>query len=86
LRKVARVPYFPADSQEVADAAAEAAREHNAIVLGFHGCSALGDSVDMALRRALNLEEAALATFRSLQLGNTELTFPPEWFQRLAAV
>jgi L-fuculose-phosphate aldolase len=86
LRKVARVPYFPSGSQEIADAAAEAAREHNAVVLGFHGCSTLGDSVDMALRRALNLEEAALATFRALQLGNTELTFPPEWFQRLAAV
>lgn len=84
LRKVARVPYFPAGSEEIADAAAAAAEDHNAIVLAFHGCSALGDTVSMALRRALNLEEAAVATVRCLQLGDTQLSFPPEWFDRLA--
>jgi L-fuculose-phosphate aldolase len=86
LRRVARVPYSPSGSVELAEAAAEAARDHDAIVLAFHGCSALGDTVAMALRRALNLEEAALATFRCLQLGDHGLTFPPEWFERLATV
>jgi L-fuculose-phosphate aldolase len=32
----------------------------------------------MAYRRALNLEEAAVATFRALLLGDTTTTFPPD--------
>jgi L-fuculose-phosphate aldolase len=32
----------------------------------------------MAFRRALNLEEAATATYRALLLGDTGCTFPPE--------
>ncbi len=83
LRKVARVPYAPNGSDELADTSAEASRDCNAVILAYHGCSTLGDSVEMAYRRALNLEEAAEATFRCLQLGNTDLTFPPEDFARL---
>ena len=33
----------------------------------------------MALRRALNLEEAGTMTYRLLVAGNTTATFPPEW-------
>ena len=83
VRKVARVPYLPAGSRELADAASEAARDCDAIVMAFHGCSTLGDSVEMGLRRALNLDEAANLTFKALLLGNTDLTFPPEWLDRL---
>jgi len=86
VRKIARVPYFPSGSDELADAAAEAARGCNAVILGFHGCSCLGDTIAMGFRRAQNLEQAATVTFRCLQLGNTDLTFPPEWFERLATV
>jgi L-fuculose-phosphate aldolase len=86
VRAIARCPYFPAGSQELADTAAEAAREHNAIILAHHGCSALGDSVGMALRRAMNLEEAAAATYRLLAIGNTDLAFPRDWFDKLATV
>jgi L-fuculose-phosphate aldolase len=46
-------------------------------VLSHHGCSALGADVGMAFRRALNLEEAAIATYRCLLLGDTATTFPP---------
>ena len=70
------VPYFPNGSDELADAAAERAREHDCMVLSHHGCSALGPDVGMAFRRALNLEEAAVATYRCLLLGDTDLTFP----------
>lgn len=83
VRSVGRVPYAPAGSQEVADLSAHAAREHNAIILAHHGCSALGDTVGMALRRALNLEEAATATYRCLAVGNADLTFPAEWLATL---
>lgn len=86
VRKVENVPYFPSGSDELAEVAAEAARNCDAVVMGFHGCSCVGDTIAMGFRRAQNLEQAAMTTFRCLQLGNTELTFPPEWFDKLATV
>jgi L-fuculose-phosphate aldolase len=86
VRKVVRVPYFPSGSDEIAEVAAEAARECDAIVLGFHGCSCLGDTIAMGFRRAQNLEQAAMTTYRCILLGNTDLTFPPEWFAKLQTV
>ncbi|MGL5866978.1 MAG: class II aldolase/adducin family protein [Dermatophilaceae bacterium] len=83
LGRAARVPFLPSGSTELADAAAEAARGHNAIILAHHGCSALGDTVEMALRRALNLEEAAAMTYRLLLAGDTTSTFPPQWRDRI---
>lgn len=78
VRSVGRVPYHPNGSDALADAAASAATAHNTMVLTHHGCSALGDDVGMAYRRAMNLEEAAVATYRLLVLGNRTLRFPPE--------
>ena len=86
LGSAGRVPFFPAGSEEIANAAAEASREHNAVVLAHHGCSALGDTVEMALRRALNLEEAATMTYRLLLAANTSAQFPPEWMGRIVSV
>ena len=80
------VPFLPAGSDALADAAADAAREHDAVVLAHHGCSALGDTVPMALRRAMNLEEAAQMTYRLLLAGDTATTFPPEWQGRIIEV
>jgi L-fuculose-phosphate aldolase len=76
VRSVGTVPYFPNGSDELADGAAEQARDHDCIVLSHHGCSALGEDVGMAYRRALNLEEAAIATYRLLLLGDTTTAFP----------
>ncbi|MGY1595120.1 class II aldolase/adducin family protein [Geodermatophilus sp. SYSU D00708] len=78
VRSVGVVPYFPNGSDELADGAAEQAREHDCVVLAHHGCSALGPDVGMAFRRALNLEEAAAATYRALLLGDTTTCFPPD--------
>lgn len=78
VRSVGRVPYLPNGSDELADAAAEQARAHDCIVLAHHGCSALGPDVGMAFRRAVNLEEAAIATYRCLLLGDTTTVFPPD--------
>jgi L-fuculose-phosphate aldolase len=77
VRSVGTVPYFPNGSDELAEAAAEEATRHDCMVLSHHGCSALGGDVGMALRRALNLEEAAVATYRCLLLGDTTTAFPP---------
>ncbi len=76
LRRVERIPFLPNGSDELADAAAEASRDCDAIILAHHGCSTLGKTVEMAYRRALLLEEAAQNTFRCLQLGDTGTTFP----------
>jgi L-fuculose-phosphate aldolase len=83
VRSVGTVPYFPNGSDELADGAAEQARQHDCIVLSHHGCSALGPDVGMAYRRALNLEEAATATYRCLAVGDQDCTFPPEAFAEL---
>ncbi|HEX2072751.1 MAG TPA: class II aldolase/adducin family protein [Geodermatophilus sp.] len=78
VRSVATVPYFPNGSDELADRAAERARDSDCIVLSHHGCSTVGPDLGMAYRRALNLEEAATATYRCLLLGNSGCVFPPE--------
>ncbi len=82
---VGRTPFLPAGSQDIADAAAEEARENDAVILAHHGCSALGDSVEMALRRAMNLEEAATMTYRLLLAGDTTAQFPPEWVGKVVS-
>ncbi|MFN8623457.1 MAG: class II aldolase/adducin family protein [Chloroflexota bacterium] len=78
VRKIGRVPYHPNGSDELAEAAAVVARDCDAMILAHHGCSTLGDTVRMAYRRALNLEEAAQNTFRCLQLGDRTTSFPAE--------
>lgn len=83
VRSVGTTPYYPNGSDELADSAAEQAREHNCIIMRNHGCSALGESIEMAFRRALNLEEAATATYRALLLGDTSTAMPAEAFATL---
>jgi L-fuculose-phosphate aldolase len=70
LRRVARVPFFPPNTVEVAQAAAEATADGtNCVMLAHHGCSTLGADIAMAHRRASNLEEAARLTYQALLLG-----------------
>ena len=78
VRSIGTVPYAPNGSDELADTAAEQARRHNCVVLSHHGCSALGPDVGMAFRRAMNLEEAATATYRMLACGDRRTAFPEE--------
>lgn len=79
VRTVGRVPYYPSGSDALADEAAKQSLDHDAVLLAFHGCSTFGADIDMAYRRALNLEEAAVATYRLLALGNTDLAFPQQF-------
>lgn len=76
VRSIGVTPFSPNGSDELADDAAEQAKDHNCVILSHHGCSVLGDSVSMALRRVLNLEEAAATTYRALLLGDEETEFP----------
>lgn len=78
LRRVATVPFAHNGTDELADTAAEAARECDAIVMSHHGSSTLGATIEMAYRRALNLEDAAQSTFRCLSVGDGLAAFPSE--------
>ena len=67
--RVATTPFHPPGSTELAEVAAGAVRDGtNCVVLAHHGCSVVGDTVELALRRAMNLEEAARLTYRALLL------------------
>lgn len=69
LRRVVTVPFAVPGSRELAAlAAALAADGTNCLVLANHGCSILGDCVELAHKRARYLEEAALLTYRALAL------------------
>jgi L-fuculose-phosphate aldolase len=69
VRRVVTTPFHPPGGIEVAEAVAAAAADGtNCVILPHHGCAVLADTVDLALRRALNLEEAARLTYRALLL------------------
>jgi ribulose-5-phosphate 4-epimerase/fuculose-1-phosphate aldolase len=79
VRRVATVPFFPPGTTELAEAAAAAVADGtNCLILSRHGCSVLADSVELAHKRASNLEEAAHLTYRALALGRAaDLTDQP---------
>lgn len=85
VREVARVGFHLPGSDALARAAAAAVADGvNCVVLAHHGCSVLGGTVDMAHKRARNLEEAARLTYRALALGRADLPeCPPEFAARL---
>lgn len=56
------------------------------VVLSHHGCSVVADSVEMAHRRVLNLEEAAKLTYAALLLGDTVTACPQSHRHRLDSV
>jgi L-fuculose-phosphate aldolase len=76
VRRVGVVPFHPPGSVALAEAAAAAAGEgFDCLVLRRHGCSVLAGDVELAHKRALNLEEAARLTYRALAAGRlAELT------------
>jgi ribulose-5-phosphate 4-epimerase/fuculose-1-phosphate aldolase len=78
-------PYRHPGTPELATEAAAllADGECDCVVLSHHGCSVLGDSVETAHRRVLNLEEAARLTYAALLLGDTATVCPPAFRDRL---
>ncbi|MCW2289743.1 class II aldolase/adducin family protein [Leucobacter luti] len=71
-------PFYPNGSDELADTAAAQLSDHDCVVMQHHGCTVVGDSIEMTYRRAMNLEDAAKATALARQLGDTETRFPAE--------
>jgi ribulose-5-phosphate 4-epimerase/fuculose-1-phosphate aldolase len=85
-REVRSTPFIQSGTQELAQAAADAVADGaNCVVLGHHGCSVLGDTVELAHKRAANLEEAARATLVMLQLGDTTTVCPPSYLETIRA-
>jgi len=78
-------PYYPNASDELADTAAAelVSKENNVVIMGNHGIVAVGDDIEMAFRRTANFEEAAIATYRALLLGDNETEFPEESLAKL---
>lgn len=86
VREVRTTPFVQSGTQELADVGAQAAADGcNCIVLGNHGCSVLGATVELAHKRAANLEEAAKATLTMLQLGDTTTACPPSYLETIRA-
>jgi L-fuculose-phosphate aldolase len=70
LRRIARTGFALPGSEQVASLAADAGADGtNCVILAHHGCSVLADSVELAHKRALYLEEAAQLTYRAVALG-----------------
>jgi ribulose-5-phosphate 4-epimerase/fuculose-1-phosphate aldolase len=78
-------PYRHPGSPELATEAAAllADGDCDCVVLSHHGCSVVADSVEMAHRRVLNLEEAARLTYAALLLGDTATQCPPAYRDRV---
>jgi L-fuculose-phosphate aldolase len=86
VREVRSTPFIQSGTQELADAGAAAVADGcNCVILGHHGCSAIAETVELAHKRAANLEEAARATLTMLQLGDTTTACPPAYLDRIRA-
>ncbi len=86
LREVAvRTFAHPGTTELARDAAQAVAGGANAVVLGHHGCSVLADTVELAHKRAFNLEEAARSTAVGLLLngGSGPPPCPPDYLRAL---
>ena len=76
-------PFRHPGTPQLATQAAALLHDCDCVVLSHHGCSVVGDSVEMALRRVLNLEEAAKLTYAALLIGDTDTVCPPSYRERL---
>jgi L-fuculose-phosphate aldolase len=86
VREVRSTPFIQSGTPELAEAGARAVADGcNCVVLGHHGCSVVADTVELAWKRAQNLEEAARATLVMLQLGDTTTACPPSYLEAVRA-
>jgi ribulose-5-phosphate 4-epimerase/fuculose-1-phosphate aldolase len=87
LRRVSTVPFrMPGSTELAALTAAMAADGTDCLMLSRHGGVVMADSVELAHKRARNLEEAAMLTYRALAAGRLDTLgdCPKEFLDRLA--
>ena len=86
VREVRSTPFLQSGTPELAKAGADAVADGcNCVILGHHGCSVIADTIELAHKRAANLEEAARATLTMLQLGDTTTVCPPAYLETIRA-
>jgi L-fuculose-phosphate aldolase len=73
----AEVPYLPPGSPELATAVASALGRADIVLLRHHGCAVVSDDFDLAFSRVVNLEAAAVATYRAAAIGVAAVECPP---------
>jgi L-fuculose-phosphate aldolase len=83
VRRAARVGYYHSGTSELAEAVAAELADANVVLMKHHGCVVVSDTLDLAFHRVLNLEEAAKATYRALQIGDTTTVCPPAYLERV---
>lgn len=72
LRRVVTTAFAEPGSPAVGELAAAALAHADCLVLAAHGCCVVADTVELAHKRAMYLEEAALLTYRALALGRVD--------------
>jgi len=86
VREVRSTPFLQSGTPELAQAGADAVADGcNCVILCHHGCSVIADTIELAHKRAANLEEAARATLTMLQLGDTTSVCPPAYLETIRA-
>ena len=80
------VPYTHSGTLELALAVAAQLDGANVVLLRHHGCLVVAETADLAYQRAMNLEAAAMATYRALVLGDETTVTPPEYMERIRSL
>jgi len=70
--RVKTVDYFRPGSEKLAEAAAEAAKEADVLLLSHHGAVAFGETMTEARYRLESLEHCAKLTLCALQIGDPQ--------------
>ncbi len=86
LREIHAVPYIPSGTMELAQAVAAQLDGSDVVLLQHHGCVAVADSADLAYQRVMNLEAAAMATYRASMMGDETTVTPPEYMARIRSM
>jgi L-fuculose-phosphate aldolase len=85
LRRLGSVPFIQPGSDQLARAVAAELVHADVVLLRNHGCVIVADSFDAAFSRAVNLEAAAVATYRAHLLGAVVVECPPEFLAEVTA-
>jgi L-fuculose-phosphate aldolase len=86
VRELREVPYMHSGTIELARAVAAQLDGANVVLLRHHGCLLVADTADLAYQRAMNLEAAAVASYRALLLGDATTVTPPEYMERILSL
>lgn len=86
VRELHEVPYMHSGTIELALAVAAQLDGANVVLLRHHGCLLVAETADLAYQRAMNLEAAAMATYRASVLGDETTVTPPDYMDRIRSL